>query len=330
MNQALIIGLQMSLCGLICFVITQHFHLKEGFWSVVTISAITRPNFSATFIKAGLRLTGTICGASIGYLMAKSIGYSPFELFFVVLLFATVTVYISLQTKPYNYLSIVAGFSAVIVIESFLLGNIRSIALYRTLEVCLGIIVMALVSWIMAKFFASKNKLIDYEAPKKIYQTYKAMHFSKVDLINALVISVTVSLTFLSWMIFRYPQGIWVTITLFVIMEDSIKGTHEKALARFLGQTFAALLGGTVALLFPTNLLIIGLVLGLGFFICGMVIGHESKLTAAGNHAGSALAIMLLAGLPNEVTEVVVGRFFNVLAGIIIAITVSYIQFRKK
>jgi uncharacterized membrane protein YccC len=110
-------------------------------------------------------------------------------------------------------------------------------------------------------------------------------------------------------MIFRYPQGMWVIITLFVIMEDNIKGTKEKAIARFLGQVFAAILGGIVALLFSPNLLIIGLVLGVGFFICGMVIVYESKFTATGNHAGSALAIMLLAGLPDSASEVVLDRF---------------------
>ncbi|KTD65217.1 FUSC family protein [Legionella shakespearei] len=329
MKESWIIGLQMSLCGLICFFISQDFHFNQGFWSVVTISAITRPSFSGTFVKAGLRLCGTLFGAGTGFLMAEWIGYSPFALFVAIFIFSTVTVYISLQTKPYNYLSIVAGFSAVIVIEAFLLDNIRSIALYRTVEVCIGILVMSIISWIMAQFFSSQTNFFDKDIGKKIATVYRSIHFSKVDLVNALIISLTISLTFLSWMIFRYPQGIWLTITLFVVMEDTVAETQTKSFARLSGQIFAAILGGMVAIFFPTNMLIIGLVLVIGFFICGSVIGYESRFTASGNHAGSALAIMLLAGLPDNSTEVVMNRFVNVVAGIIIAMVVSHFQISK-
>ncbi|KTD75082.1 FUSC family protein [Legionella waltersii] len=330
LSDALIIGLQMSLCGLICFFISQYFHFSEGFWSVVTVSAITRPFFSATFVKAGLRLFGTLFGATVGFIMAEWIGFSPILLFLAILIFSTVTVYIGLQTKPYNYLSIVAGFSATIVIQSFLLDNIRSIALYRTLEVCIGIIVMSLVSWILSKFFSSQTHLFDKDTAKKIHRVFRTIHFSKVDLFNALLISLTISVTFIFWILFRYPQGVWLTITLFVIMEDTIAETQSKSLARLLGQIFAAVLGGTVAVFFPSNMPIIALVLVVGFFICGTVIGYESRFSASGNHAGSALAIMLLAGLPDNSAEVVINRFINVVAAIVIAMTVSYFQLISK
>jgi uncharacterized membrane protein YccC len=329
-NQALIIGLQMSLCGLICFFVSQYYQFNQGFWSVVTISAITRPSFSNTFVKAGMRLIGTLLGACLGFLIAQWIGYNPLALFTAILLFSTVTVYISLQTKPYNYLSIVAGFSAAIVIGSFVIDNIQAIALYRTIEVCFGILVMAIVSWLMSKTFPSQALLLDKTTSKNIVQVYRSIHFSRTDLVNTLIISLTISISFLSWILLRYSEGIWLTITLFVIMEDSLKETREKAVARLLGQIFAAILGGLTAILFPTNLLIIGLVLALGFFIAGSVIGSDSKFTATGNHAGSALAIMLLAGLPDNSTEVVISRFLNVLAGILIAMTVSYFANRHE
>ncbi|KTC84592.1 MULTISPECIES: FUSC family protein [Legionella] len=330
MSKASIVGLQMGLSGLICFLLLQYFHLHEGFWSVVTVSSITRPNLSATFIKSALRLGGTLLGAFVGFILAEHIGYAPFELFFTILIFSFATTYIGLQTRPYNYLSVVAGFSAVIVIASFLLGDMQAVAIYRTLEVCVGIIVVAVVGWSLSNFVPSDFHLIDPEATKKIIRSFKEIGFSKPDLINAAIISLAASLTFLSWIIFRYPQGVWVTITLFVVMEDTTKGTKEKALARFLGQCFAAVLGGAVAILFPTNMIVIGLVLTCGFFLCGFLIGNETKFSATGNHAGSALAIMLLAGLPDAALEVVVGRFLNVMAGLLIAMIVSYLLFKEE
>ncbi len=319
----------MSLCGLISFAIPEYFHFKEAYWATVTISAITRPSFSATFVKAILRLTGTLIGAWMGYVVAEQIGMSPYALFFAILIFSTITSYIGLQIRPYNYLSVVAGFSAVIVIESVLLGNIKEVAVYRTFEVCLGIIVMAVVSTIMSKCIAKDHALIDHDVPENIIEVFEHIHFSKHDLFDALVISLTASLSFLSWMIFRYPQGVWVTITLFVIMEDSIKKTGEKGWARFLGQVAAAIVGSAVAIFFPSNIIVIGITLGLGFFLCGMLIGYDTKLSATGNHAGTALAIMLLAGLPQDSISLVAGRFFNVLAGIIIATVVTSLLYKE-
>jgi uncharacterized membrane protein YccC len=324
LDKSLITGLRMSICGLICFAISQYYQLSEGYWAVVTISAITLADFSSTFVKAILRLTGTLVGAWLGFVAAESIGNSPYVLFAVILLFTTITTYIGLQTKPYNYLTVVAGFSAVIIIESRLLGNIEAVALYRTLEICLGIIIMAIVSSVMAKCLASDDKFFDANAPKKIVHLFQTIHFSTNDLLHALIISLTASLTFLSWMIFQYSQGVWCTITILVIMEDHLKATDEKALARFLGQVLAAIFGGAVAILFPTNLVMVGIALGFGFFICGMLIGSGHKLASMGNHAGSAMAIMLLAGLPNNALEVVEGRFINVVAGIVITTLVSY------
>lgn len=314
----------MSLCGVICFFISQYYQLSEGYWAVVTISAITRPNLSATFVKAALRLVGTLVGAWIGFVAAEGIGNAPYILFAIILLFTLVTTYIGIQTKPYNYLTVVAGFSAVIVIESYLLDDIKAVALYRTLEVCLGIVVMAIVSAIMARYLHNNDNFFEENVSHKIYKRFKSLHFSTSDLLHALVISLTASLTFLSWMVWRYPQGVWCTITVLVIMEDSLKLTHEKASARFLGQVVAAIFGGAVALFFPTNIVIVGVALAVGFFLCGMLIGRDHKLSTTGNHAGSAMAIMLLAGLPNNAMNVVAGRFINVVVGILIVTIVMY------
>lgn len=93
MDASLITAFRMSLCGFICFVIAQYFHLSEGYWAVVTVSAITRANFSATFAKALLRLAGTLLGAGVGYFAAVSIGDSPYQLFSVVILIASLVSY---------------------------------------------------------------------------------------------------------------------------------------------------------------------------------------------------------------------------------------------
>lgn len=323
-RNALLTGLRMSICGLCCLVMYQYFHLTEGYWAVVTISAITRPNLSGTFLKALLRLSGTLLGAGVGLIAGLAIGNSPVPLFSVILLFTTATTYIGLQTKPYNYFSTVAGFSVVIVIAGCLEHDVSALAVHRTLEICLGILTMLLVSVTMNQFLTKKNTLFEKDTFLDMKKVISTTHFSRIHFFQAFVIALTASLTFFYWYFFRFSQGIWITITIFVIMEDSLSGTNEKALVRFLGQVFAAVIGVLVALFFPGNIMIIAAALGLGFFICGMIIGSESKMATMGNHAGSALAIMLLAGYPNNMLDVIYGRFFNVLAGIVIATLVTY------
>ena len=151
------------------------------------------------------------------------------------------------------------------------------------------------------------------------------MEFSVEYLFKGFIIGLTASLSFLVWFYFQYANGIWVTITILIIMEDSLTETNKKAWVRFLGQTLAALIGGCVAIFFSDNIWVIGLALGLGFFICGMIIGSGSDMATIGNHAGSALAIMLLAGTASDdMFSVVLARFFNVLLGLLIATLVIY------
>ena len=90
---ALLTGLRMSVCGVICFTIHVFFDFNQDLWSVVTISAITRPNLSGTFVKALLRLLGTIVGVLIGLIGALVVGNSPILLFLFILLFTTITTY---------------------------------------------------------------------------------------------------------------------------------------------------------------------------------------------------------------------------------------------
>lgn len=323
-SNALITGVRMSICGLCCLIIYQYFHLTEGYWAVVTVSAITRPNLSGTFLKALLRLSGTLLGAGVGLIAGLTIGNSPILLFSVILLFTTVTTYIGLQTKPYNYFSTVAGFSVVIVISACLEQDVSALAFHRTFEICLGILTMVLVSVVMNTLSSEKKSLFEKDTFWEMKKMMVNMHFSSEHLFQAFVIALTASLTFFYWYFFHFAQGIWITITIFVIMEDSLSGTNEKALVRFSGQVFAAVIGFLVAFFFPENMIVVAIALGLGFFICGMIIGSESKMATMGNHAGSALAIMLLAGYPNNMLDVVYGRFFNVLAGIVIATLVIY------
>jgi uncharacterized membrane protein YccC len=283
---------------------------------------------SDTMVKALLRLLGTCVRAFVGFVLVYLIQDNPIWLGLTFGFFVTLTSFIALQTKPYNYCAIVAGFTAVVIISSKVLGNVQAIAWFRTLEVIFGIMVYAFINIMVEILIHGKAPFFDYKIKSKLISTYHQIHLSKETIINALTISIPTTLTFISWLIWKYPYGFWTTVTLLVIMEDTLSATRDKSMARFLGQTLAAVCGLLVAFYANGDVLLTGIALAIGFFISGCIIGSNSKIASMGNHAGSAIAIMLLVGLKEGATDVVTGRFFNVLAGILIANTVMWLHHR--
>jgi len=318
----------MALAALACFWLYHLGHFSEGFWSVVTVSAIARPTVMASCNKAMLRILGTLVGALVGFITAQLIGLQPLWLFLVFLVFTLGTTYVALQTKPWNYASIVAGFTAAIVIASTVLGDVHAVAIYRTLEVILGIGMMTLVSWCITRWVHSEDTWFDSDAMHEYYQRLMSLHYSRATLIYALLIAASSALSFLAWMWLRYPNGIWVTITILLIMEESLDASYHKAWLRFLGQTLAAVYGLLCVFLCAGDPWALSLALMLGFFISGCVIGSRTPVADMGNHMGSAIAIMLLAGGAGEQWQVVASRFFNVAGGIVIATLLMSVMHR--
>ncbi len=239
----IITGTRMMVAGLLCFLTYQFMNWPEGYWSVVTISAITQATLSDTMVKAVLRLGGTCLGAVIGFIFAYLIHDNPVWLISIFFIFITLTTYIALQTKPYNYGAIVAGFTAVVIISSKVLGDLQDIALFRTLEVIFGILVYAGVNIIVLILQRRVNEFITPHLSEKLADVYSKINWSPTTLRSALVISIPTTLTFLSWLIWQYPYGFWTTITLLIIMEDSVSVTEKKSLMRLIGQTMAAIGG---------------------------------------------------------------------------------------
>lgn len=316
----------MAVAALLCFCLYQHFQWTQGFWSVVTVSAIARPNLSDIFTKAFLRLSGTISGAFVGFLCAYSMSDNPYWLAFAFFIVSTATAYIATQMKPYNYGAIVAGFTTAIIIASKVEGQVQAIALYRSLEVILGILVMALVSAMTLYFIKDKASVYNRQMPSDIKTLFQHIHYSRQNLATALRVSASASLSLLAWLIFRYPYGIWMTITILIIMEETTAQTREKSKIRFSGQVLAALYGLIVVYFADANLYVIAGALVFGYFVSGLIIGSGLKIADMGNHAGSAIAIMLLVDLGQDGFEVVIARFLNVLAGILIANLVMSIK----
>lgn len=323
---ALITAFKMSVAGIIGFMLVNHFHLPESVWCLVTIAAVLQAGLDQTLTKALMRVIGTLVGAVIGYWIALFTQADPILIMVLTFCVIFMTSYIAIQPTVYSYAGIVMGMTiAIIVFFGLAHGNVKAVAIDRTLEVLLGVGIVAVINLIL--FFCVK-----YFFPQGIVKTPTSwtlpeFKIKKQHVIAASKIASACVLTFLWWGYFKQPQGYWATISCLLIMEENQKVTLRKGLFRFASHFIAALLGFIFALaLLHAPYLWRLIPLALTFFICGFLIGTKNKYAGMGNTLGIAIAIMLLAS-PNitETIHVIFVRFYNVMIGIAVAFLVLLI-----
>lgn len=317
---ALITAFKMTVAGLITFLLIYYFRLPLGVWAVVTVAAVTQAGLSQTLSKSLMRIIGTIIGAITGYTIAVFAHGNAMIMMMALLTSIWFSSYIALQPTIYSYAGIVAGMTiAIILFFSIAHQNFSEIAVDRSFEVLLGILVLTflnlclfcVVKWLYPKGII--KKIIPWKRPKFKMELRYVVPSTKVAL--------ACLFTFLIWFFFKMPMGYWATITCLLIMEENHTGSLKKGLFRFISHFIAALLGFLcmLALLhFSYEWRLIPLLFA--FFICGFLIGTENQYASMGNTMGIAIAIMLLSA-PNshETMKIIFERFYNVVIGIAVA-----------
>lgn len=324
----LITATKMMLAAAVAFLIIDHFHLREGYWSIITIAAITQAGFHKTWMKSIMRVLGTIIGALIGYGLAVLAQGNPIVVLCLFLCAITVSSFIALQPTVYSYAGIIAGMTiSIVMFFSLVTHNIFPVAVDRSIEILLGVGILLCMNLILSLLFPKRDSFsIDCHALREAIPHLKG--YLSLYAIPAVTVALACSLTLVIWMVFRQPQGYWATITCLLIMEESLRGTRQKAFLRFLAHVGAAVFGLVCVLLLRDHYLWRLLPLMIAFFACGYLIGAQHKYASFGNTAGIAIVIMLLAsiGLHSGIA-VIFERFYNVLLGITIAFfTLHYIS----
>lgn len=311
-------GFKMAISGIIAMSVMVYFHLDFGYWAVVTVAAITSYDESATLIKGLMRLLGTLCGALLGYIVAlHTYHYEPlaYALFFLAIFSFSL---ISLQRNIWSYAGLIAGVTTAIIIGvEHSRAMLEGIALYRTMDVILGIIITAVISLMIRTTPISFHELV-YSSP---------ITFNKSIVNSALRIALTAAATFILWNVFSIPQGFWITVSCLFIMEETINKTNVKASLRLLANILAALIGSVAALTYGQSVWPLMTVLFCGFFICGWIIGSKTSYSSLGNTTGIALSVMLLSAFNNqhEIFSIIGIRLMNVCIGIAIGVFITQV-----
>ncbi len=318
---------KMAIAAALAFFIYNLLHLEFGYWSVITIAAITQAGLSKTLTKSLMRCLGTIVGALIGYLLAL-VAHGNIEIILILFFIAIViSSYIAIQPGAINYAGVITGLTTVIVLSASLVhGQLFATAVYRSSEVMLGIIIMAILNialWIFVR--EPHESFYDFiDELKNIPNSLANIVFTRTNTIASIKIALACLFTFAIWIYFRQLNGFWATVSCLLIMEESVGKTQTKSILRFWAHVAAALFGALCALLIGSHFWWLILPLTLSFFVCGFYIGRQDKQASLGNTAGIAIAVMLLASPGTDSSlAIITSRFLNVMFGIGVAILVT-------
>jgi uncharacterized membrane protein YccC len=317
----------------IAFFLYNYFHWSEGYWSVVSIAAVATAEMTRSFDRMVARIFGTLFGAFYAYTAVTYLPNHPLLLAVLLGFGIFLTTIISLQKHVISYAGIVGGLTIVTVFAAGISEyDFYNIATSRTYQVCIGIIISALVSSILYKIFAQT------EAPSRLflfkfrehYQAFKKIKFDKTIYIVTLKVILATLITFLPWLYWRYPGGFWATISCFFIIEESFAHTQKKAFYRFAAHFVTAGFGLLAALLIGNKIILLCVPLSIGLAVCGYILAQDKPYSGIGNTMGIALCVMLLTdpGVAST-TIVILSRFINVLFGVAIGIMLTALPFNK-
>lgn len=225
------------------------------------------------------------------------------------------------------YAGIVCNITIIMIIATSIdTGNFYQIAVDRTYEVCLGIIVAGIVSTALNQLFVRVNNNSPHlllNGVKQVGQSIKTLQMRASLLITAFKVVIATAVTFVPWLYFRYPGGFWATISCFFIIEESLRKSQQKGLLRFLAHLIAASFGFIATVIIGDHTWLLMIPLTLGFVICGYILAQGKTYSGMGNTVGIALSIMLLAdpGTQGSI-QIILARFINVVLGIGVGILI--------
>ena len=132
----------------LAYYISLRIGLERPYWSVITCYIVAQPLAGALLSKGLFRLIGTVVGAGMAVLLVPNLVNTPELLTLALALWLGACTYVAaLDRTPRSYISLLAGYSAVIVgfpsVDTP--GAIFIVALSRVQEIGIGIVCVSLV-----------------------------------------------------------------------------------------------------------------------------------------------------------------------------------------
>ncbi len=302
-----------ALASVLSMVVALMLHLETPVWAGITALAIVQPNVSATFARCIDRCLGTIAGATVGYIGARFV--AEHLVFQLICAGATVFGIYSVERSKHGYAALLGAVTVILV----MFGSMEtpqaalSIAVYRALEIMVGVA----VSYVIEVFLAPPEAA----APAKRRPGIFALPIDRGLLVTAITGGIATASIPAIWEGLQLPGLGQTPVTAFVIMVMMRKEPWWAALNRVAG----CLLGGAFGLLcmhFIDDDIVSWLMLMFaGLYVTCHVKHGGGDAAYSGHQAAVAVAMSMLPGLgPSADIMPAINRLVGIIGGVIVVV----------
>ncbi|MGU3494043.1 FUSC family protein [Xanthobacteraceae bacterium A53D] len=287
-------------------------NLEQPVWAGITAFGMLQQNVAATLSRSFDRAIGTIAGAVLGYVTVLSLtDHLLFEIITAVVI--TFTVYGQSRVR-HSYAVMLCGVTSLLVMFGSLDNPEApiSLAVYRALEILVGVAVVSAVDILFAPDMGQRA-----ETPQK-----PGIFEPPVD-VDLLVIALSAGLAIACvpaiWEGLQLPALGQTPVTAFVVVMALQKDPHWTALNRI----FGCFVGGCAGLVFvklvDDAFLPWVLLLFLGLYVCGFIMQRKGEAYYVGHQAGIALMMaMVIGAAPSPDITPAIGRLCGIAGGIVL------------
>ena len=245
MNRALFAHAVMMAAGIACSVwIADSLGLDGPYWAGITAMVIALPDRHSMLLKCLHRLVGTYLGAAIGLAFALATGQSLMLYFCSTFVVVFVGLWMT-QASPWPYAWRIGAITATMVLAGGAIDpdNAHMIALFRPLEVTIGILTMAVFQFAAAYTFGSPP--ITAIATPTSSETLSDVDRFK----NSCSPAIAACVTFLLCRLFHLPGGVQSVISVCALaLTGPLDKVEYKAAQRLIGSGIGAIAGLAIAL----------------------------------------------------------------------------------
>jgi uncharacterized membrane protein YccC len=285
--------------------------LDNPWWAAVTGFVIIQQDAGATLTRSIDRALGTIVGAVIGYLVAASI--ADHILFQSICACCTAFAIYGQERAEHGYAVLLGGVTAILVLFGSLAvpDTALHLAVYRALEVLVGIAVACAVDYALAPVTVTQAA----SAKPGIW----SLPVDRELLVIAISGGIALALIPLIWETLQLPGLGQTPITAFIILTAMRHEPSWRAITRAAGCLVGAIYGLTAMRLVGDAFLPWLTALSLGIFVSGHIFRGGGDAAYVGMQAGMAMIMAMIQGLaPSTDILPAIDRLVGIFGGILV------------
>jgi uncharacterized membrane protein YccC len=304
-------ALRTSLAVVLATLVALALHLDNPWWAAITGVVLIQGDRTATLARSIDRVIGTTIGAVIGYLAAATI--ADHLLFLAVSAGCTGFVIYAQERAEHSYAFLLGGITIVLILFGSLAepGAALHLAIYRALEIYVGVIVACAVDFALAEAAAAASA-----APKPgIWTRPIDRELASI----AVTGGIAIALIPLIWETLQLPGLGQTPITAFVILTAMRQEPVWRALTRAAGCFLGGVYGLTAMHLVGDAFVPWVVTLFAGLYLFAHITHGKSDASYVGLQAGIAIVVAMIQGQgPSADLAPALNRLVGVFGGVLV------------